>query len=61
MEGSVVKGGKLVLIDSRVDSGGSLLTGGRAETGSLLAGIEEEGQPMPSRRQESPVVLGGGC
>ena len=56
-----MKGGRSALIDSRVDSGGSLLTGGRVETGSPLAGIEEEGQPMPNRRQESPVVLGGGC
>ena len=37
-----------------------LVGGGRVETGSLLAGIEEGGQPTPRRRHRSPVVLGGG-
>lgn len=45
----------------KVDSGGSLLTGGsRVETGPLLTGVEEGGHPMPDKRQESPVTLGSG-
>ena len=56
-----MKGGRLGLIDSLVDSGGSLLTRGRVGTESLLTGIEEGGQPTPNRRHRSPVVLGGGC
>ena len=37
-----------------------LLTGGdQVEKVLLLTGSEERGQPMPSRRHESPVVLGG--
>ena len=57
VEGDVMKGGMLVLIDGCDGSGGSLLTGGRA----LLPETEEGGQPIPSRRHESPVVVGSGC
>ena len=28
--------------------------------GSLLAGVEEEGHPMPSKPHKSPDVVGGG-
>ena len=45
----------------RVDSGGSLLAGGRrVETGPVLTGVEERRHPMPERTHKSPVVLRGG-
>ena len=51
----------VVLVGSRADSGGSRLAeGGWVETVPLLTGVDEGGQPIPSRRHESPVVLGGG-
>jgi hypothetical protein len=56
--GRRVEGGILELVGG-IDSGGPLLTGGDwVET--LLAGIEEGGQPIPNRRHRLPVVLGGG-
>jgi hypothetical protein len=56
--GRTVEGGTLELVGG-IDSGGPLLTGGDwVET--LLAGIEEGGQPIPNREHRSPVVLGGG-
>ena len=51
----MAKLGRLVLIGKFDDS---LLTGG--ERVPLFNGIEEEGQPIPSREHRSPVVLGGG-
>jgi hypothetical protein len=48
-----------------VEDGGvvavSVLAGGDwVEAGSVLTGVEEEGQPMPSRAHKSPVELGDG-
>lgn len=54
-ESSVAKGGILVLIGRSDDSLG---TG--SEGVLTLDGIEEEGQPIPSREHRSPVVLRGG-
>lgn len=56
--GKTVEGGILELIGG-IDSEGPLLTGGDWVK-TLLAGIEEEGHPMPSRAHRSPVVLGEG-
>jgi len=52
VEGSVVKGGRLALIDSWVDSGGSPPTGGRVGVESLLSGIGGRGQLTSNRNTD---------
>ena len=44
----------------RVESRPLLVGGGRLGTGSLLTGVEEGGQLIPSKRHRPPVVLEAG-
>lgn len=60
LEGGDFVGTELLLTGGgRVEAGSLLIGGDRVGAGPLLVEIEEGGQPMPDRRHESPVVLGG--